>query len=1114
MNQCPSDLQLQRMLADALTASEGLDAHVENCSACQQAIERLQAATRGFRLVQGEEPTLVGQGTDDDFLQRLAANPMDTVWVGQETNIDAVRSSGEPPVVAGYEIVRELGKGGMGVVYQAWHARLRRFVALKMVLAGSRAGASELARFRIEAEAAARLQHPNIVQVHDVGEQDGQPFLTLEFVAGGSLANVTQGRPLPADEAARLVQTLAEAMHYAHQRGILHRDLKPANILLEMPEPIRPNNDTIDQSAIPSLQSAIPKITDFGLAKLTVGGSDQTQSGCVLGTPSYMAPEQAGGKTKEISTAVDIYALGVILYELLTGRPPFRGETAVETLQQVLRGQPPSLRSLQANVPADLETICLKCLETEPSQRYASAADLAEDLRRFREDEPIHARPTGLWKRTRKWAKRKPAAATLAAVLALSVVGFAAGAWWYFVDVGHERDRATEAKNDAERKRLEAEAQRDQARHNLYLADIPLAQRAWEAARVERLRKLLDSTQPEFADQKDLRHFEWYYLRHLTHTDLRTLNGHGGQVTAVAFDADGQRLASASVDGAIKLWRMSDGEELLALKGRLERVNSVAFSPDGKYLAAGSEDKRVHLWNAETGQELWPFLGHNGSVYQVAFSPNGERLASASTDKTIKIWDVADRRVLRTLYGHGDVVTAVTFSPNNLLLASASADHTVRLWDLDGEQQTKSRVLYGHIGWVYGVAFSPDGRTVASSSFDNIVRTWDTGSGEQRHKMWGHAGQIRGVAFSPDGQRLASAGFDQTVRIWDAVAGKQLLSLKGHIGHVNCVAFHPDGKRVATGGEDHSVKIWDATRVQEYCTAQSHRVGSASALAFSPNGKVLVSGGADTLIRLWDLNAAHELTPFQGHTNKVCAVAFTSDSKHLASGGADLTIRLWDTETGQQQWSVGSHKDLISSLAFNHDDTRLASASFDGWVKIWSWDPQGAHEMLKINAHAGRVEGVVFSPDGNQVASCGSDRKIHLWNTTDGQKLRTLESHTDWIYCVAYSPDGRWLASGSADGTIQIWNSATGQIHLTLEGHAGRVNSVAFSPDGQRLASAGFFDHTVKLWELTRGQELLSLKHPNFVLTVAFSPDGWRIASLGGDSLVRIWDANPSAGSK
>jgi ABC-type amino acid transport substrate-binding protein len=382
MDTCPSRDDLQRLLDASRLAR-----HLEGCPRCRGILDELTA----LHLV-GGPASADGQPVPtswDQLIERIQASPPPV---------------SPPPTLPDYEILGELGRGGMGVVYQARHLKLKRLVALKMILSGSHASAAELERFRGEAEAVARLQHPHIVQIYEVSEQEGLPYFSLEFCPGGSLKQKLSGMPLPPQEAATLVETLARAMHEAHAKGIVHRDLKPANVLLTGGPDV-------------PLAQCTPKITDFGLAKQLDVDGGHTVTGAVMGTPSHMAPEQAEGK-KDIGPAADVYALGAILYELLTGRPPFQAPTPLETLDQVRHQEPVPPRRLQPRVPRDLETIGLKCLEKEPTQRYASAQALADDLSRFGKGQPIHARRVGPVERAWRWCRRNPTVATL-----LTVVG-------------------------------------------------------------------------------------------------------------------------------------------------------------------------------------------------------------------------------------------------------------------------------------------------------------------------------------------------------------------------------------------------------------------------------------------------------------------------------------------------------------------------------------------------------------------------------------------------------------------------------------------------------------------------------------------------------------------
>ena len=804
------------------------------------------------------------------------------------------------PDLPGYGILGELGRGGMGVVYKARQLSLNRLVALKVISAGVHAGHEELARFRAEAEVVGKLQHPHIVQIFEVGEHDGLPYCALEFVEGGSLAARLGGSPLPAREAARLVGVLAAAVDAAHRAGIVHRDLKPANVLLASGGCEPPAADKTGSSH-PPLADLVPKVADFGLAKQLGGDAGQTQTGAIMGTPSYMAPEQASGRSKEVGPLCDVYALGAILYECLTGRPPFKAATVLETLEQVRGQEPVPPRQLNAAVPRDLETIALKCLHKEPQRRYASAADLAADLNRFLEGRPIIARTVGRLEKTVKWARRKPASAALLGLSLAGLVALAAGLVWHDAQMQYERgleEKArAEAETESERARIQqARAERgekeagEKGRLALEQAAIARAQqvraevREEEASRgrlanqVLRVRglwehdpgqamELLEST---VACPLHLRDFVWGYYHELCRRDRLTLYHYGHVPRCVALSPDGRTLASGGSSraggnrwaGGVQLWDLTTGKERFVLRGHSKPVTAVAFSPDGRWIASGGEDRTVRLWRAAGGSP--GYLAGNDlpqEVRTVAFSPDGRFLAAALGKRgsppapgEVRVWNVATGGLHATFKGHGRGVLCVAFSSDGRLLAAGSS------------LETPNGYFHGDV-WV-----------------------WDTASGRRRQRFGRFfSAEVVGLAFRPGARELAVASADASGRegeagLWDVASGQLRTSLKGVRARVNALAFSTDGKRLATAheGAPGSVSLWDPETGKETLTLP----GSGSGLALSPDGRWLASVGSDaagggSAVRLWNLSP-QEVPPTFRLPPNVASVAFGPGS----AGGA------------------------------------------------------------------------------------------------------------------------------------------------------------------------------------------------------------------------------------
>jgi WD40 repeat protein len=1023
-----------------------------------------------------------------------------------------------------YELLQEVGRGGMGVVFKARHVRLGRIVALKMILGGALAKPEDLQRFNTEAAAAAQLQHPGIVALYEAGTIDNQPYFSMEFVEGSSLSQLVSHGTLPGRRAAAYLEKVARAVAYAHRRGIIHRDLKPANILV----------DDTEQ----------PKITDFGLAKVIQTDSGQTRTGTVIGTPSYMSPEQASAR-KDLGPASDIYSVGAILYELITGTPPFRGETALATLTLVAETDPPAPRSLNREIDVDLETICLKCLAKEPSRRYATADDLANDLRRYVEGEAITARPVSRIERALIWCRRKPTAAALLAVSAAAVLAIFTGTLAFAILQSEQAEEERHLRKEAERLQHEAEKSDRLAQERLtgmswlmYLAEMRQAQQAFDAANLDRSRELLK----KYRSRPELRDWEWYYLWELTHGRF-TLDGHDGRATAVAYRGDGLRLATAGGPpqrpSAVKIWDARTGALLHTLSGHTNRVTGVAWSPDGRLLVTSSYDKSVRVWDAEAGKLLATLTGHAERVTGVAMHPSGKLLASGDGEGQLRLWKLDG--VGEPGYqpqpvawaAHKGEIGAVAFSPDKegRWLASGGASREIKIWEtathspvraFPAASEPPDRFRPVPLGPIKSLAFSPDGKLLVSggglASKGGEVFVWDPAAGELRHAFTGLNDVIGAVAISPQGH-LAAGCNDGLIRLWlkpraDLPYAGEPLRIRADAQGVYALAFNGNGRRLATAGHDGRIRTWGGTGGQESLTLPA--APASEVVAFSRDGKLVVASVGPSVgpaeIRAWDLHDPSKMKQMLKCPAAVVALALNAEGTLAAVACDDKELRLFELSGTATEPRLldprppgkeSIYRPQVKALAFSPDGRRLATAEDE---KVRLWDVAAGTVEQVLEGHTNYILALAFSPDGKYLVTGAVDSTVRLWDLSDGSHT-VLGKHDNSVKAVAFSYDGRLVASAGIDRQIRLWKTSTRSLERTLEGSAGGVLTLTFHPDGRRLASAGE-DRVVRLWDLVTGQEVLELEgSAGQVKSIAFSGDGRWLGAAGQHPALRLWEA-------
>jgi WD40 repeat protein/TPR repeat protein len=1037
--------------------------------------------------LESSEPLVAG------MLRELLAFQGKDVWQGLQEQCNLLvghltKASEADAALVGrrlgaYRVLSLLGHGGMGSVWLAERADglFRRQVALKIVQSGSmgRVMTERLAR---EREILASLDHPNIARLLDAGfAEDGQPYLALEYVSGRPLTPFCNDHRLPIGKRLELFRQALSAVQYAHAHLVIHRDLKPSNIL------VTPEGQV--------------QLLDFGIAKLISEGEAKetqlTQLGGRAMTVDYAAPEQIAGAP--LSTAADVYALGVILYELLSGQRPYRPKrdtrgaleeailsadpvppSRLDLSEEVAQARETTVKKLSSLLKGDLDTIVIKALKKSPAERYPTVAAFDEDIARFLRGDVVLAQPDRAAYRALKFIRRHWVGLAVAASLILTLtIGLAVATY--------EARVAATQRNVALQAQLRSLTQTAAAR--LHEGDVSGAM----AIALEVLPRA--GTTRRYTPEA----LNVFQEARAADAQLLVIPVHV-HVWFASFSPDGRRIVTALNDNTARVWDATSGRELLRLTGHTDHPWSAVFSPDGKRIATGSSDNTARVWDAVTGRELLRIAAHTGRVTSATFSPDGRRIVTASGDGTAGIWDAATGRELLRLRGHTDRVTAAVYSPDGRQIATASADGTARIWDAASGRVVVP--LNGHRNRVISVAYSPDGRYIVTGSYDSTARIWDTSSGRELLRLIGHTAPLRSAAFSPDGRRIVTASTDDTARIWDAVAGTQLELLRGHAFRLDSAAFSPDGESIVTASEDGTVRLWRSDPTPAVMLLEGH-TDWVNRAVYSPDGARILTASSDKTARVWDAATGRETLRLVGHTDRVFDAQFSADGRRIVTGSVDLSARIWDAANGAELARLRGHTGQVNSAVFSHDGLRVLTGSGDKSARIW--DIATLQELARLEHHE-FINSAAFSPDDRRVVTASGDGTAGIWDAATHRQLVALRGHGGRVWWATFSSDGRSIVTASSDHTARIWDAKGNELRR-LQGHEDALESAAFSPDGTRIATAAE-DGTVRLWDAASGDQLAVLgKLTLGIVSVAFAPDGRRVVTGSEDNGTRVWNA-------
>ncbi len=1050
----------------------------------------------------------VGDGLSAEFLQ---SPPTGKFAAGSEELGAAGLAEGQL-FAERFQLIRKLGEGGMGQVWLAKQtAPVRRPVALKLIKAGMY-DETVLHRFQAERQSLAIMDHPAIAKVFDAGITPlGQPYFVMEYVPGLPITEYCDQHKLNIRQRVELLIQACDGVQHAHQKAIIHRDLKPANILI------------VEVDGKP-----MPRIIDFGLAKATTAPlADQTlytRFGQFMGTPGYMSPEQVDPNIEDIDTRTDVYSLGVILYVLLTGLLPFetrrREKPALDVwLRQLREEEPPrpsgkvsadrdtatdtsvargtEPKHLASLLRGDLDWIAMKALERDRERRYGTPAELAADLRRYLNDEPVFARPASAGYQIRKFVRRhRIAAGFIATSTTLAIVASIAALI------------ATQQNHEAQVQQHEAQHQAERAlQAQSRLLTQAAAQRLKDSDVAGAQGIILEVlTNPEFARDRSPAAISAFQEIRAVDAQLGVLSGHQGRVYAAAFSPDGARIVTASADRTARIWDARTGAKIMVLEGHGSIVDDAAYSPDGTHIVTASFDNTARVWDARNGAQVVLLAGHGNRVHKAAYSPDGKHIVTASDDGTARIWDARTGAQLRLLKGHDNAVQSAAFSPDGSRIVTASKDDSVRIWD--SRTGAQLLVISGHAATVQSALYSPDGRRIVTASDDKSARVWDARTGAQLTKV-DHGDYVWSAVFSPDGTQFATASVDKTAALWDARSGARVAVLSGHGGYVSSAAFSSDGARIVTASYDNTARIWNPRRSAELAVLSGDH-GVISTGMYSPDGTRILTASWDGTARIWDARTNAQVAVLSGHHGLLGSAKYSPDGARILTASNDKTIRIWDARTGAQLAELFQQAPSTGNFAYySPDGARVIVPAEDNTARIL--DANTAEQLAVLSGHGGYVLSAAYSPDGARIVTASEDKTARIWDAHTGARLAVLAGHGDWVAWAEYSPSGKQIVTTSFDRTARIWDAHANVQLMVLSGHRDALFGAAYSPDGTRIATTSA-DKTARIWDARTGIQLAVFAgHRDTVSDVAFSPDGARIVTTSFDHTARIWDARVPA---